>query len=212
VTDTREKATSAERLVMFTDAVAAIALTLLILPLLETIADARGVDHPSFRDLVVDNLGQFGAFALSFAVIFRFWWAHHRLFEHIATLHPVLVRLSVVWTFAIVVLPIPTAIITAYDASPGSVALYGGTLILASGSLTLMAWHAHRHPELSEGRTPETREMVLGNVAVFCAQVIAVVIGAIYADQIGFFAFLLMFLAGPIEAMVKARWRRQSAV
>lgn len=196
---------------MFTDAVAAIALTLLILPLLETIADARA-EHPTFGDLITDNLGQFGAFALSFAVIFRFWWAHHRLFAHISSLHPIFVRIGVVWTFAIVLLPIPTAIITAYDASPGSVALYGSTLALASGSLTLMAWYAYRHPEYSEGRTPETREMVLGNATVFCAQVVATAVGSAFADQIGFFAFLLMFLIGPVEAMVKARWRQESTL
>ena len=196
---------------MFTDAVAAIALTLLILPLLETIADARA-EHPTFGDLISENLGQFGAFALSFAVIFRFWWAHHRLFEHISSLNPVFVRLSVVWTFAIVVLPIPTAIITAYAASPGSVALYGGTLVLCSGALTLMAWYAYRNPQYSRGRTPETREMVLGNFTIFCAEVVATVVGSVFAGSIGFFAFLLIFLVGPVEAMVKERWRRESAL
>ncbi|GIM93278.1 TMEM175 family protein [Paractinoplanes toevensis] len=45
-----------ERLVMFTDAVAAIALTLLILPLLETVAEV-----PSFDELVHEHRSQFGA-------------------------------------------------------------------------------------------------------------------------------------------------------
>ncbi|NMO54762.1 DUF1211 domain-containing protein [Actinoplanes sp. TBRC 11911] len=211
MTEPGEKPAKAERLVMFTDAVAAIALTLLILPLLETIADARA-EHPQLGDLIGDNLGQFGAFALSFAVIFRFWWAHHRLFEHIETLNPVFVRLSTIWTFAIVVLPIPTAIITAYSASPGSVALYGGTLALCSGALTAMAWYAHRHPEYSGNRPRESREMVLGNVTIFFAQVVATAVGSVFADQIGFFAFLLMFLVGPVEGIVKARWRRESAL
>jgi hypothetical protein len=75
-----------------------------------------------------------------------------------------------------------------------------------------MAVYAHRHPEYSGGRTPETREMVLGSLTVFCAQVVATVVGSVFADSIGFFAFLLMFLIGPVEAVVKARWRHESAV
>jgi uncharacterized membrane protein len=81
-----------ERLVMFTDAVAAIAITLLILPLLETISEASGAD--SLGDLVHGHLGQFGAFVLSFAVIFRFWWGHHRVFGHVSRLRPTVVYLS----------------------------------------------------------------------------------------------------------------------
>ena len=53
---------------------------------------------------------------------------------------------------------------------------------------------------------------VLGNVTIFFAQVVATVVGSVFADQIGFFAFLLMFLVGPVEGIVKARWRSESAL
>jgi uncharacterized membrane protein len=119
---------SAERLVVFTDAVAAIALTLLILPLLETVSSAAEAEQP--LDLMVrEHVGDFGAFVLSFAVIFRFWWAHHRIFRHVETIDTPLVLLSVLWTFAIVVLPIPTAIIAGFSASALSVGLYGAFLL-----------------------------------------------------------------------------------
>jgi uncharacterized membrane protein len=198
---------SSERLVMFTDAVAAIAITLLILPLLETISDAYA-EHPPLGDLVHEHLGQFGAFVLSFAVIFRFWWGHHRLFGHLATINRVVVRWSVLWTFAIVFLPIPTAIIAAYRPSAASVGLYGGTLALASGSMAMLARYAYRHPELGAGRTPATREAALGNLTMFLTQVLATVIGAVFADTINFWAFLLMFLTNPVEHLIQSRWRR----
>jgi uncharacterized membrane protein len=191
---------------MFTDAVAAIAITLLILPLLETISEASGAD--SLGDLVHDDLGQFGAFVLSFAVIFRFWWAHHRLLRHVAVLRPPIVRLSALWTFAVVFMPIPTAIITAYSPSAGSVGLYGGTLALVSGSLSALAYYTYRHPEVSAGLRPESREEVLGNLTVFGAQLLATVVGCVFADSVNYWAFLLMFLVGPVERRVKARWRR----
>jgi uncharacterized membrane protein len=203
---TSPKAVSAERLVFFTDAVAAIAITLLILPLMESVSEASGEE--SFGEFVHDHLGQFGAFALSFAVIFRLWWAHHNLFRHVQLLHGWIVRWSLVWTFAIVLLPIPTALITAYRPTAGTVALYGGALCLASGSLMMLGWYAHRHPELSEDRTPVTREQVLGSAAAFGTELAATVIGSVFAGTINFWAFLLMFLTGPIQGLVKSRWRR----
>jgi len=201
---------SAERLVFFTDAIAAIALTLLILPLLEIVTGA-GDEHLTFDQLVHDHLGEFGSFVLSFAVIFRLWWSHHRMFQHVETLRPALVRANVIWTFAIVMLPISTAVIIAFQPSAGSVALYGGTLILASGAMTALSLIVYRHPDLSEGRPPGTREEVLTNVTTFGVQLLSTVIGAVFHDHVNYWAFLLMFLAGPVESLVKARWKKTPA-
>jgi uncharacterized membrane protein len=201
---------SAERLVFFTDAIAAIALTLLILPLLETVTGAGG-EHVPLDQLIHEHLGEFGSFVLSFAVIFRLWWSHHRMFQHVETLRPALVRASVIWAFAIVVLPISTAVIIAFPPSAGSVALYGGTLLVASGAMTVLALIVYRNPDLSEGRPPGTREEVLGNVTIFCVQLLSTVIGAVFHDRVNYWAFLLMFLTGPIESLIKARWEKVPA-
>jgi len=196
---------SAERLVVFTDAVAAIAITLLILPLMESVSEASGEEN--FREFVHHHVGQFGAFVLSFAVIFRLWWAHHQLFRHINRLDNQVVRWSLIWVFAIVLLPIPTALITAYRPSAGSVALYGGALCLASGSLMMLGRHGHRHPELAGDATPVRREQVLASAGAFIAELIATVIGSIFAERINFWAFLLLFLTAPVQNAIKSRWR-----
>jgi len=201
---------SPERLVTFTDAVAAIAMTLLILPLLETISDAAG-EHDDLNTLVSEHLDEFAAFALSFAVIFRFWWAHHSLFRHVSALHPPLVAWSVVWTFAIVFLPIPTAIVMAFTTSAGTVALYGGALVLASGSLSMLALYVYRHPEISTGRSPATREGVLGSFSAFVAQILATVVGIVFWESISYWAYLLMFFTAPIESLIRRRWDKLRA-
>ena len=198
--------TSPERLVLFTDAVSAIALTLLVLPLLELVPEAS--EEGTVGELISDHRGELAAFVLSFAVIFRFWWAHHHVFRHVGTLRGPLVLLSACWTFAVVFMPIPTAIITAYQPSVTSVALYGGTLCTVSGTLALMSGYAYRHPELSDGRPPETREEVLGSVTAFVTQLVATVIGCRFAETVNYWAFLLMFLTGPVEHAIKQRWRR----
>ena len=212
MTDTpteKARTTSAERLVVFTDAVAAIAITLLILPLMESVSEiSSGKEEVSFRDFMHHHVGQFGAFVLSFAVIFRLWWANHEIFRHITRLDSSVVRWSMLWTFAIVLLPIPTALITAYRPSAGTVALYGAALCLASGSLMMLGRHGHRHPELAGEGTPVRREQVLASGGAFVAELVATVIGSVFHERINFWAFLLMFLTNPVQNLIKSRWRQ----
>lgn len=203
---TREPLDPSERLVFFTDAVVAIALTLLVLPLVDLVPESRerGLD---LGGLLRENASRFGSFLLSFVVIFQFWWAHHRLFRHVSRLLRPVVSLTLLWTLSIVFLPVPTAIITAYEPSAGTVGLYVGTLLLTSGSLTLLTLTAYRHPEVSEGRSPVTRERLLGSTATTATLVVALVVGTVFADTVGFFALLLMLLSAPVEALVRRRWR-----
>jgi uncharacterized membrane protein len=70
-----------DRFVTFLDAVVAIAITLLVLPLVELL---HGSDpQTSLSRLLTEEAGTFGAFLLSFAVIARLWLAHHRLVERV---------------------------------------------------------------------------------------------------------------------------------
>lgn len=74
----------AERVVFFTDAVVAIAMTLLILPLMEAVNEASGeVDATHWLD---EHFGQLLAFVLSFVIIGQFWLTHHRYFQHVERL------------------------------------------------------------------------------------------------------------------------------
>ncbi|GAA2704007.1 MULTISPECIES: TMEM175 family protein [Actinoplanes] len=209
MTEPEDPAATPERLVLFTDAVAAIAITLLILPLLETLADVE--EHTDLSDLIHDNRAGFGAFLLGFAVIFRFWWGHHRVFGHLSQLRGPIVILSGLWTLAIVTLPVLTAVITDFPPSSGSVAMYCGTLALATGSLSVLSIYVYRRPELSVGRTPLPFDEVVGTLVTFGALLLAAVIGSVF-PQINYFALFLLFLTGPVERLLRSRWRRPRPV
>src|SRR4051812_45069046 len=116
-----------------------------------------------------------------------------------------------IWLFSIVFMPVPTAIITAYEASPGTVLLYIGTLVVTAGSLSMLALTVHRNPWLSLDRTPETREEVLGSSTAFVTLLLALVVGTLFSDRINYLALLLMLLSGPIEHLVKRRWATRAA-
>jgi uncharacterized membrane protein len=206
VSDAVAEESSPERLVLFTDAVAAIAITLLILPLLETVTSAAA-EHLSLDELLRGDRAEFGGFLLSFAVIFRLWWAHHRIFRRVSRLRMPIVLLSGLWTLAIVVLPVMTSIITNYHPSPATVALYTGTLVVSSGALTAISTYVMKHPEVSAGRSHATREDVVVSAVAFVLLLIAGVLGSVFADTINYWAILLLLLSSPVERLIKARWR-----
>ena len=67
-----------DRLVNFSDATVAIAITILLLPLVDVAVE---IEKESLGELLSSNIGTIIAFAATFAVIARLWTAHHRIFE-----------------------------------------------------------------------------------------------------------------------------------
>lgn len=99
-----------DRLVNFSDAVVAIAITLLILPLVDT---ATELNDKTVSELLADNWVKLLVFVISFAVIGRFWLAHHRMYENIVGYDKPLLWANLFWLLTIVFLPFPTELIAA---------------------------------------------------------------------------------------------------
>src|SRR5699024_6863952 len=92
----------------FTDAVVAIAMTLLILPLMELVPEAAadGLTAGAFLRL---HEGQFLAFALSFVLVGTFWFMHHRIYRADTPHDGRLAMVNLAWMATIVFLPVVTA-------------------------------------------------------------------------------------------------------
>src|SRR4051812_17594080 len=106
----KEKNISLERVLFFSDAVVAIAITLLALDLK---MDHVKHKHLEFSDfLLIWKSGI--AFILSFINIASFWRNHHRFFEHIKKMDQRLLSINVLWLFFIVLLPFSTTLVSAY--------------------------------------------------------------------------------------------------
>jgi uncharacterized membrane protein len=125
----------------FTDAAVAIALTLLVLPLLD-IARGLTVTHASLHTIVQSHGDDFLAFAVSFLVIARFWRVHRRLYEALSHLDEGLIVLNLAWLFGIVFLPVPTALLVAAKNSMyGGAGLYAiNLLFIGLVSLAMTIW------------------------------------------------------------------------
>jgi TMEM175 potassium channel family protein len=117
-----------DRVEFFSDAVFAIAMTLLVVTLVVPVAT-----KPEELSHALGELSdQLFAFALSFVVIGQFWIAHHRLFRLIRSYDLALLWLNLLHLLGICFLPFPTELLGRYFGSHVAGFLYGGTLTATS--------------------------------------------------------------------------------
>jgi uncharacterized membrane protein len=100
-------ANSVDRLTFFSDAVVAIAMTLLALDLPVPNVDSG----PRLAEFVSDHLGEYLAFLVSFLVIAAYWRAHHQLYRYVMDASPPVVTLNIYWLLTVVVTPYATRVL-----------------------------------------------------------------------------------------------------
>jgi uncharacterized membrane protein len=133
-----------ERVVFFSDAVFAIVITILVLPLTAEIEVPEG---GNLAEHVVSLWPTVLTFVVSFLVVGQFWTAHHRTFDPLARQDGVLLSLNLVALLTVAFLPFPAALLGARqeadDAFP--VVFFAMSMTLTSWALTatwLYAVHA----------------------------------------------------------------------
>ncbi|MFJ7216060.1 TMEM175 family protein [Amycolatopsis sp. NPDC098790] len=198
-----EQKKSSERLVFFTDAVVAIALTLLVLPLTDLVPELVA-EHKPAVEAVTDNWSKIVSFLLSFVVIGRFWSVHHRIFEHVRSYSTALVRVNFLWLLTIALLPFPTELIGAYRSERFTVLFYLGTLLASSLCHTTMVFLIRRDPAIRGDAEPVTDEVFWNHVLSAVVFALAVVVGFV---EPGFGYYVLVLLAFPslVARLVVAR-------
>ena len=187
-----------DRLVNFSDATVAIAITLLILPLVDL---ASQIGRQPFSDFVQNNFWQILAFLISFAVIARFWVVHHRMFESVRSYDAPIVWFNFLWLLAIVAIPFSANVLSnGAGERPDVYALYIGNMIVASVAMRLMGGELWRHPELmtEEGRATVDRTAGLAELILMVAALIL----AVLIPAVNMFWLFLLFLAGPLHALI----------
>ena len=116
-----------ERLVFFSDAVMAIAITLLVLEIKVPEIEAGAATSELVRQ-VTGLLPKYLGYLTSFWVIGLYWISHHRIFRYVQDYDAGLLRLNLLVLFFIAFVPFPTALLFEYPARWITVALYAGTL------------------------------------------------------------------------------------
>jgi uncharacterized membrane protein len=165
--------TSAERIVMLTDAVVAIAMTLLVLPLVDLAPEA---DKVPLNDFLRTHGSELFGFALSFLVIAQFWAAHERAFTGLQQTTSVIRRLTMLWLLGIAFLPFPTALVGRHTTN-ASAFFYLATMfvlgVLTSVISELTARQASEEDSMSSHRRHVRRTWAATAVFGLCAVVSA---------------------------------------
>ena len=179
----------------FTDAIAAIAITLLILPLVGAVPDTRSADDTVGKFLAIHS-PELVSFLISFAVIARLWVAHHHIFDHVGGINRGLIFLSILWSATIVFLPLPTAMTATFEADRAMIALYIGTMALSSLTLSAIVLTVRNNPALGAVDRPVTSDMVVGSVSTSLAFLVALAIGVVF-PALNYWALLVLLVPAP---------------
>lgn len=143
-----------ERLVLFSDAVFAIAITLLVIDLKVPIIDRPQLSENTLLEALAHLIPQFMGFATSFLFIGIYWTVHHRLFGFVVNYTPKLLRLNLLFLFAVALMPFSTAFYSEYvmKAVITPVIFYTANIILL-GVFNYFMWRHISNPKnnLSEG-------------------------------------------------------------
>jgi uncharacterized membrane protein len=195
-----------DRLVNFSDATVAIAITLLILPLVDA---APEIAHESFGTFISRNFWELLAFAISFAVIARFWMIHHRVFEWVRDYDGILVWLNFLWLATIAFMPFTTNVLSNTNGQrPEVYALYIGNLLAIAVTMQLIGVVLTRRPELVREEARGAMDSTRGWSATIIIAVSLVL--AVLVPAVGMFWLFLMFLSEPLHRLLRRLARRPS--
>jgi len=189
---------SAERTRAFIDAVVAIAMTLLILPLMESVGEAAGAGD-SAAEWLADHSSQLLSFGLSFVIVAMLWMTHHRLFSRIERITPVMMWITVAWMLTIVWLPVATAITGQMpDGDAVAEALYIGTLVVTPLLLLATRVYLRAHPDTHTATTEVLARGISVDLSMAALFAVSLVV-ALTVPGVGHLALLLMVFTGVVQ-------------
>jgi len=204
-TDEEDRTYTSERLVFFSDAVIAIAMTLLALELHVPHGGSNAEVWHSFVHLLSND---YLNFVISFAVISLFWLAHHQYFRKIHAVDTTLRRLNLGWLFFIVLVPFATRV----DSEDGDFVLgpvlYAAVISATAAFMMLMARHAIRAGLLRPSVPPHAmRQLLVGASTAATVFLISIPVSVV-SPSWGKVVWTLAIVARPITQWVAKRASR----
>jgi uncharacterized membrane protein len=181
-----------DRVLFFSDAVFAIAITLLIVDL-----RVPDVPHVQSGQLLRRSIPQIGGFAYSFAAIGLFWLAHHGLFRHIKGLDRPLVLLNLLFLGTIAFVPYPTALLSAAGDQVSATVFYAASLATVGLAEAAVWLYAIRIRELAMPRlSPAMRRWVLLRILRTPMVFLLSIPVALIQPNLAKYFWLLIFVGG----------------
>lgn len=190
-----------DRVVNFSDAVVAIAITILVLPLVD---EASNIGHADVDPFLVGVVPQLTVFILSFAVIANYWFHHHNLFDQLKQVDRKLMLLNTMWLFGIVFIPFPTALIVDSHGPAGWASMiYMGAMLFISVMQMWMNLYVLKHRGLM-ARDEQPLTGVITSQVISFILVVAIAIALLF-PTIGLWALLLLWTTPLLVIVIQKR-------
>jgi len=127
-----------ERLILFSDAVFAIAITLLIIEIKVPHLQHDSGEHVSLGQWFIQSIPKFVGFVLSFSMIGIYWNIHHRMFGYVKDYDQKLIWLNIFFLMWIVLMPFSSALYSENFGSNACFIVYCINLIMLGVSVMLL--------------------------------------------------------------------------
>lgn len=138
-----------ERLILFSDAVFAIAITLLVIEIkIPEIPASEGVTENALLHKLAHLIPKFIGFLVSFLLIGQYWIVHHRMFGYVINFTDRLIWLNLLFLLAVALMPFSTGFYSEYvlENVMTPVIFYAAN-IAALGFLNFFMWRYISNPK-----------------------------------------------------------------
>jgi len=201
-----------ERLILFSDAVFAIAITLLVIEIKIPEIERKELSEQKILDALVHLIPKFIGFLISFLIIGQYWTVHHRLFGYVINFNNQLLWLNMLFLLAIVLMPFSTGFYSEYAGMPVITPVIFYTCnIAALGIVNFFMWRYLSNPRhgLTEHLSPalaryaSLRAITVPIVFIICCIVYTIepVIAAFVPATL---PFIMRFIFGPMKKKIIA--------
>jgi uncharacterized membrane protein len=190
-----------ERILFFSDAVMAIAITLLAIDIRVPEVDpgVAVTELPQQFSAMAPNLM---TFFISFIVIGIYWISHHRYFGYIKRYDTRLILLNLLFLFFIICMPFLANLLGRYVFVPIALIAYTLAISALGFSMALIWWYASsNHRLVSVDLDPDTIQTI--NIRLFVAP--AVFLAAVPFAYISSTAVILVWWISPFVVIIATR-------
>lgn len=191
-----------ERMALFSDAVFAIAITLLVIEI--KVPEVVNGEHGIWEALH-EKWYEFFGVALSFAVIGQFWTVHHRMFGHVTGYNNTVLWLNLHVLFWIILMPFSSGLNSKYGDLNSAWSVYCFNIFMIGLSMYLL-WRYVLNPQRGFSSLVQdriTRKRVLSRSLIMALIFLS---GLLLAQSDSYFSFVacraVFFVAFPAIAIV----------
>jgi uncharacterized membrane protein len=184
-----------DRVAFFSDAVFAIAMTLLVVGIgIPHVADGNLSRALGDKDLEIFS------FFLSFVVIGFYWLGHHQFFATLQRVDRRFMEINLIYLAAIAFMPFPTAMVGQYGSQEIAVVLYAVALAVASTLEACLLWRAHLKGFMRVRFTDEGfRWAILASLAPVVVFLVSIPVAYACSPQWALYTWILIF---PLEYVI----------